>query len=173
MGEITPAPCSRDPLSKQHFTGAHHEPFQMPPLKQLIIEFLHNSNKKFVACSLNKVIWDEYMQQQKSLVMLCQSSMTRSWMVQGSCAGGKVLWVAPPYRGEGGQETWLCACPAHGTGGEQGCPPPLGSSGNSAAAGQRCDSGKQDPQLPTTTSWWIEWVKIYDLPSQLHCLWHN
>ena len=39
---------------------------------------------------------------------------------------------------------WLCACPAHGTGGERGCPSPLGSSGNSAAAGQRCNSGKQD-----------------------------
>ena len=41
---------------------------------------------------------------------------------------------------------------AHGTGRERGGPPPLGSPGNFAAAGKCCDSGKQDPQLPTTTS---------------------
>ena len=51
-----------------------------------------------------------------------------------------------------GRETRLCTCPAHGTGRERGGPPPLGSPRNFAATGKRCDFGKQDPQLPTTTS---------------------
>ena len=94
-----------------------------------------------------------------NMVMLCQSSMTRSWVVQRSCAGGRVwlssLWqqkllVGGTVLGRGRSRN---SAPTHGTGGERGCPPPLGSSGNSAAAGQRCDSGKQGSQLPTTTSW--------------------
>ena len=104
---------------------------------------------------------------QRKMGEVIWTSKSRDW------TGSSNFWRMAPCGGEGDQETWLCACPAHGTGRERGGPPPLGSPGNFDAAGKCCDSGKQDPQLPTTTSWWIEWVKIYDLPSQLHCLWHN
>ena len=89
-------------------------------------------------------------------------------------SGSRNFWWVAPCWGEGGQEACLCACPAHGTGGEWGCPPSLGSSGNSALQrGNAAITVNRIPNFPPAQVDGLQVKKKYDLFSRLHCPRYN